>query len=283
MLSNLQHAIGTSDSIGLARRKPCPETRKDKIERCRSEFRRRPRRGGTATPTRAPRADFGIMHEVIKDVAHRPNRGGQTNPVPLLLPSYPADRFAIVDFDPFTTDPSSLVSLFFPSCEAVGRFEAIAHQDTPPPFQQLLSHDHHMTVTLESFLNMPVTVSVLAVNRQGSIYSRNSLLHRQSDGMPVQFGIVRLHLHLLEPHIRAPIEEERTPLGRILIQHEILREVELSQVYRVACGPKLAEGLRAAPGQITYGRTALIHCHAEPAVELLEIVAPFRPSESSSE
>ncbi len=190
-------------------------------------------------------------------------------------PPLPPYRFVIVDLDPFSPDLDSLVQLFYPSIKAVGQFEPIAHEDTPQPFQQLLSHDHHMTVTLESFLHMPVTVSVLSVNRQGSIYSRNSLLHRQSDGMPVQFGIVRLHLHLLEPHIRAPIEEERTPLGRILIQHEILREVELSQVYQVTCGPKLAEGLKIPPGQTTYGRTALIHCHAEPAVELLEIVAPF--------
>jgi chorismate-pyruvate lyase len=131
-----------------------------------------------------------------------------------------------------------------------------------------------MTVTLESFLETAVSVSVLAVNRQGSIYSRNSLLHRQTDGMPVQFGIIRLQLHLLEPHIRAPIEEERIPLGRILIQHEILREVELSQLYRIACGPALAGHLGVAAGATTYGRTAFIHCHTEPALELLEIVTP---------
>jgi len=29
-----------------------------------------------------------------------------------------------------------------------------------------------------------------------------------------------------------------------------------------------------APGQTTYGRTALIYCNGEPAVELLEIVTP---------
>jgi hypothetical protein len=28
------------------------------------------------------------------------------------------------------------------------------------------------------------------------------------------------------------------------------------------------------PVQITYGRTAIIHCDGEPAVELLEIVTP---------
>ena len=168
----------------------------------------------------------------------------------------------------------SLVSVFYPDVEAVGEFAAVERERTPQPYRQLLSHDHHMTVTLEAFYDTAVAVRVLSVSRQGSIYSRSSLLTRHSDGVPVQFGIVRLHLHLLEPHIREPIEAEQTPLGRVLIQHEILREVELSQLYRVRCGPTLTQHLGAGPGQSTYGRTALIHCHAEPAVELLEIVAP---------
>ncbi len=171
-------------------------------------------------------------------------------------------------------DLQSLTGLFFPNITTVGDFQPVPRSQTPSPFRELLAHDHHMTVTLESFLKTSVSVSVRAVNRQGSIYSRNSLLHRDTDGLPVQFGIVRLHLHLLEPHIRTPIEEERIPLGRILIEHEILREVELSRLYRIACGPALAQALDIPEGTTTYGRTALIHCHAEPALELLEIVTP---------
>jgi hypothetical protein len=45
-------------------------------------------------------------------------------------------------------------------------------------------------------------------------------------------------------------------------------------LYRVECGEDLAKIFGVAPGVPTYGRTALIHCNGEPAVELLEIVAP---------
>ena len=55
---------------------------------------------------------------------------------------------------------------------------------------------------------------------------------------------------------------------------QILREVELFDLFRIACGPTLSELLEVPQGTLTYGRTALIHCNQEPAIELLEIVAP---------
>lgn len=177
--------------------------------------------------------------------------------------------------DPPAPDLMSLVSLFYPTVDALGSFTPVEARQMPGPYRPLLAHDHHMTVTLEAACGGPVAVRVVSVHRSGSIYSRSSLLLRHPDLAPVQFGIVRLHLHLLEAHIRRPIEAEQVPLGRVLIEHEVLREVELSQLYCVRCGPALAEHLATVEGHLTYGRTALIHCHAEPAVELLEIVAPI--------
>jgi hypothetical protein len=40
--------------------------------------------------------------------------------------------------------------------------------------------------------------------------------------------------------------------------------------------------LEVPKGTLTYGRTALIHCNQEPAIELLEIVAPVAPVASST-
>ena len=68
----------------------------------------------------------------------------------------------------------------------------------------------------------------------------------------------------------------------MLIERQILREVELFDLFRIACGPTLAELLEVPHGTLTYGRTALIHCNQEPAIELLEIVAPVAPVASST-
>jgi hypothetical protein len=65
-----------------------------------------------------------------------------------------------------------------------------------------------------------------------------------------------------------------TPLGRILIRADLLREVELLALWRIAAGPRLASELDLPPGTAVYGRSARILVEGRPAVELLEIVRP---------
>jgi chorismate-pyruvate lyase len=144
----------------------------------------------------------------------------------------------------------------------------------PLAYQTLLAHQNHMTVTVEHFHHSPVDVRVLATRLADDHYSRKILLSRQSDGKVVQFGIVRLDFRYLSTAVRQAIESQTTPLGRILIEYNVLREVHLSHLWRVEAGPDLANLFAIAPGTVTYGRTAIIDCNGEPAVELLEIVAP---------
>jgi chorismate-pyruvate lyase len=114
----------------------------------------------------------------------------------------------------------------------------------------------------------------LQVHRTDTHYSRKILLKRQSDQRVVQFGIVRLALETLEKPARDEILSQRTPLGRVLIEHGVMRAVQLLGLWEVVCGRELADCFGIEPGHVTYGRTALIYCNSEPAIELLEIVAP---------
>ena len=50
---------------------------------------------------------------------------------------------------------------------------------------------------------------------------------RESDGRVIQLGIVRINFDFLDPEVRQEIVAERTPLGHILIGHNVLREIEL--------------------------------------------------------
>jgi chorismate-pyruvate lyase len=72
------------------------------------------------------------------------------------------------------------------------------------------------------------------------------------------------------------IESQEVPLGRVLIEHDVLREVQLCELWQIHAGPSLASLLRIKTGDTVYGRTALIFCDGEPAIELLEIVTPAR-------
>jgi chorismate-pyruvate lyase len=169
-------------------------------------------------------------------------------------------------------DLHDLTAIFFADLAELGRFEPIVPRQMPQVYRELLAHHSHMTVTVERFHESPVDVRVLARHRTGQHYSRKILLTRQSDGRVVQFGIVRLDFETVSQAVREEIEREQTPLGRVLIEHGVLREVELKQLYRIACGPELAADFGLPLDSEVFGRTALIYCDGEPCVELLEIV-----------
>jgi chorismate-pyruvate lyase len=164
--------------------------------------------------------------------------------------------------------------LFYASLSELGRFDELESRQLERDYRMLLAHDSHMTVTVERFHNGPVDVRVLDSKLSGAQYARKILLARHGDGEVVQFGIMRLNFSCVSPAVRREVESRAIPLGRILIQHNVLREVHLTKLWRVTPGEELRGLFKMEPGQITYGRTAIIDCDGEPAVELLEIVAP---------
>jgi chorismate-pyruvate lyase len=171
----------------------------------------------------------------------------------------------------------TLVGLFYDDQARLARFEEVSADDLPADARQLLAHDAHMTVTVESYHQCPVRVDVLQTRADGDSYWREILLRRECDGRIVQYGIVRLDFKYVSREVRQEIESKGTPLGRVLIEHDVLRKVELHSLWRLAPGPRLTELFQTPPGTPVYGRTALIYCNGEPAVELLEIVSPLAP------
>jgi chorismate-pyruvate lyase len=167
-----------------------------------------------------------------------------------------------------------LVALFYDAPERLADFTEVDAAEMPPVYQRLLAHNHHMTVTVEQRHGSIVDVRVLETKTEGQHYARRILLTRQSDGRVVQFGIVRMDLRIFTDEVRREIESQTTPLGRILIRHNVHREVELCKLWRIEPGKDLQRLFKIAAAGFTYGRTALIHCNGLPAIELLEIVTP---------
>jgi len=166
-----------------------------------------------------------------------------------------------------------LVQLFYDEVEELASFEECSAASMPEPYRSLLAHNHHMTVTVESFHNSLVDVKVLEY-RLDHTYERKILLSRQSDDVVVMFGIVRLHTQFLAESVQKEIESRQTPLGRILIEHNVLRRVELGRLWRVTPNLELQRHFNLDSPKVTFGRTAIIHCDEEPAIELVEIVSP---------
>jgi len=170
---------------------------------------------------------------------------------------------------------SELLAVFYDTAAEVnslGEFEN--RQQLPQPYEGLLDHHKHMTVTVEAFHGEPVEVQVLRCHVADGWYCREILLRTRQSHRIVLYGIVRLHIEMLRPEVWQKIEDQSTPLGKVLIEHDVLREVERCQLWHVTAGPRLADVMQCEIGQTMYGRTALIYTDGEPAIELLEIVPP---------
>ena len=175
---------------------------------------------------------------------------------------------------PMVPDLDTLVNLFYDSHAELGQFTEVTPSQMPADYRGLLAHSKHMTVTVEKFHNSPVNVHVWSKKIEQPHYARKITLSRTSDGQVVQYGIMRINFSYLSPAVQAEIEQEGTPLGRVLIQHHVLRRVHLASLWHVVPGEDLQRLFGLSDAVPTYGRTALIECNSEPAVELLEIVTP---------
>ncbi|MBX3424536.1 MAG: hypothetical protein KF688_02545 [Pirellulales bacterium] len=167
---------------------------------------------------------------------------------------------------------AELAELFFDSLAEVGELIPVGPSEMPVDYAVLLAHDDHMTVTIEAFHGSLVNVLPLKVVEEEDFYARTSLLVRQTDDEIVQFGIMRIRLPDLPGAVQAEIASGRTPLGRVLLRHNVLRHVELRRLWRVNPGPQLRLHWDLDPNECVYGRSAGIWFDSVPAVDLLEIV-----------
>ena len=140
----------------------------------------------------------------------------------------------------------------------------------------MLVHELHMTVTMEAYYDCPVEVVVLQTRDEGGLYLRQSLLKKLGTDSVIQYGIVRFNLEYVTEPVRQEILSESIPLGRILIQHNVLRHIDLGAIVKLTAGPALSRHLPLTTGETTYGRMATIFCNGAPAVDLLEISAPLK-------
>lgn len=167
-----------------------------------------------------------------------------------------------------------LIALFFEDAQQLGEVQECEAAQMPWRYADLLAHDGHMTETVEKLFDGPVDVRVLDRRFDQPFYSREITLHRKEDGQIVQYGIVRLDVTFLDDDVCEEILAETTPLGRVLIEHNVMREVQLSALWDIRVGTRLAEVFQCPVGTRTFGRTAMIYLDGEPVIELLEIIVP---------
>ena len=192
----------------------------------------------------------------------------------------------------------NLITKFLP-LKDFGHVSVVRPSRVVEPFQSLLAHDSHMTVAMESFHEHAVSLDVVKVMTDevdGEIfYTREILLTSpqfqsekfglspRSQVLPrghehiVQYGIVRIATDRLPKDVVTRIQAGGTPLGRILIEADLHRDVRCVSLFEVIPGSHFSElcpGLESGVTSRTYGRFATISISSEPVIELLEVVIP---------
>ena len=157
----------------------------------------------------------------------------------------------------------------------ISKAEHVPAALVPEPYRGMLVHDQHMTVTMEDYYRCPVDVKIIDRRLDNDCYARKIVLTKGGTRTVVQFGIMRFHFQYVTRTVRDEIVRGESPLGRILINHNVLRHIDLGALLRITPGAALAEYLQMPLGTITYGRLATIFCNRQPAVDLLEIPAPL--------
>ena len=173
-----------------------------------------------------------------------------------------------------TPTADSLYSLF-PDSDDRSEMVPVSPDEMPQPYRQLLVHTHHMTVTVEGHYGQSVDVKVLESVQGERDYGRKILLTLRETGDVVQFGIIDVDLDALSDSVRREIVAGRTPLGRVLIQHDVLRSIHPVGFFRVLPSAKLCEWFGLQQPQVTYGRLGVIVTGERPAIQVLEILAPI--------
>ena len=160
----------------------------------------------------------------------------------------------------------------FPTADDVPAYEVVPADAVPPPYHSLLVHPHHMTVTVEAHHGDLVDVRILARAHRGDSYARKIVLTLRGSGRVVLFGIMHVDLGACGAEVGEAIVAGQTPLGRILIEHDVLRQIEPTAFLRIDPGPAQLRWFGLEEPRPLYGRLAYIHCNGRPAVELLEVV-----------
>ncbi len=170
---------------------------------------------------------------------------------------------------------NALIDIWPHEEKLIERAEHVPPALVPEPYRRMLAHDKHMTVTMESYHRCEVDVKIVDRIDDGHLYCRKIVLVKSGTDEVVQFGIVRFDFHYVTDEVRQEIVNGETPLGRVLINHNVLRHIDLGALLEITAGPGLAEHLQMPVGDVTYGRLATIFCNRKPAVDLLEISAPL--------
>jgi hypothetical protein len=143
----------------------------------------------------------------------------------------------------------------------------------PQPWRDLLVHQRDMTPTLRAHHGSEITLEVVQAQMSENFVMRQVVLHRASDGAPVEFGAIGIHLEGFPPHVKELIREGQRPLGGILETEGVPHTSAPRAWFTLETDEHISQLLHVPPGTILYGRcNALNHPDGITFADVVEIL-----------
>ena len=148
--------------------------------------------------------------------------------------------------------------------------------EVPPPFHQLLVHDHDMTSELADFHGDSIRLKVLHSRQAGLLYFREVSLHAAASGTPVEYGLIEISLEVFPVSLRQLILAEKLPFGTLLNDSGLAYRSEPQGFFTVPADPLRAVFPQPSSGEILFGRyNHLVSGESTCLARILEILPPI--------
>lgn len=171
------------------------------------------------------------------------------------------------------TDVLAPLRFFYGLASQDLRVSFVVPEEMPRDARWLLVHDSDMTPRLAEHHRCGIGLDVHAKSRIGNYLVRASVLRRESDGAPVEFGAIGIHLNGFSEDAKRLVLEGQVPLGGILQNLKVPHTSHPSGYFRIVIDHRLASLLGGWEGQALYGRcNELRHASGEPLAEVVEVL-----------
>jgi chorismate-pyruvate lyase len=151
--------------------------------------------------------------------------------------------------------------------------EFIEGDEVPEPYRSLLVHQNDMTPTLRAHHGSEIKLEVVDSEASSNYVMRQVVLHRTSDGAPVEYGAIGIQLDAFPPHVKELIREGKRPLGGILATEGVPHSSAPRAWFWIEADEHTGELLHVAPGTKLYGRSnTLVHPNGIIFADIVEIL-----------
>lgn len=147
--------------------------------------------------------------------------------------------------------------------------------EMPEPDRHLLVHASDMTPRLRDWHRCPISLSVVHAELSKDYVMRQVVLRRSTDGAPVEYGAIGIHLEGFPADVRTRIASGATPLGSLLEESAISHRSAPRAYFEVKADAHIAGLLHCPEGTFLHGRcNALSFPDGMVFADIVEILPP---------